>query len=503
MRLLVGFDGDTWHHERVALYPLVFGDAEEWWILTADGDQYLEKRSDWVYVLELRDGVLPRGISGPVVQFGEAIGTAMMKEFVLQARRGVRVLRAEKGVPEHLGGEFGVEPSAFLTWEGVAKPLGADLSLRALRDRLVGPQLPERSPQSKGGQVAEEESGAQDIDGDPAPFEPGEGHVWLCDEVSPHGSGFFGRTVEMRAGDVVLEDRGVHKTDRGLLLSVRRVPTRDLAGFARDFRAQVMDITRAGPDDPGPDLRERLGRPREEPPKVQAAAEKVKEEWPESTGDPRTLCVDTDPLGTRFKDWRNVCHESWSEPLPGSPVLGPSTSLRLCYVYLQNGGDPHRWMELWCREHGLSKSDRVYHEMKTLISAIYIGGTFDQVNLGGLAMVEVLARRAQAISQAYKQGANGKPNFSAADLFLGEDVGADGVTNEITEYAVQRAKQRNALDVAAGKAFVGKAANFGGGGGADDDGAGVMIDSGSPAGRGRGGGRGRARRQKAPAPVDS
>ena len=56
------------------------------------------------------------------------------------------------------------------------------------------------------------------------------------------------------------------------------------------------------------------------------------------------------------------------------------------------------------------------------------------------------------------------------DLFLSEEGEADGVTNEITEYAVQRAKQKNALEGAAGKAFVGKPSNFGGGGGADDDG---------------------------------
>ena len=330
----------------------------------------------------------------------------------------------------------------------------------------------------------------------------GADHVWLCDEVSHHGSGFFGRTLEMRDSDVVVGDRGIHKTERGLVLSVRRVPTKDVPDFARDFRERVLDIVR-GPVDAPLDLRTRLGRPKQVGFKGEPAEAAEKEEWPQTTGDPRTLCVDTDPFGTRFKDWRSVCYESWSEPMPGSPVLGPATALKLCYVYFQNGGDPHRWLELWCRDHGLTKTDRVYHEMKTLISAIYVGGTFDQINVGGLAMVEVLVRRAQAISQAYKQGVNGKPNLSAADLFLGEEGGADGVTNEITEYAVQLAKQKNALEVASGKAFTGKAGNSYAASADDDDGGGHVAGGASPGARGRGRGRGRAQRQMAPTPAES
>ena len=56
------------------------------------------------------------------------------------------------------------------------------------------------------------------------------------------------------------------------------------------------------------------------------------------------------------------------------------------------------WLQVWMRDRGISLSYRVCHEICVLLEAIYVGGTFDQLNMASLALFEVLARGSNASS---------------------------------------------------------------------------------------------------------
>ena len=231
-------------------------------------------------------------------------------------------------------------------------------------------------------------------------------------------------------------------------------------------------------------------------------------DWPTATGDSRTLCVDTDAYQCRFKDWRDCCQESWDEPYENSPVPGPLTVLKFCWMTYRHGGDILRWFDNFCATHGITPQDRVHHEVNTIVLAIYHGATFDQVNLGGLVSYEILMRRLQAICQAYERGRQGKPNFGAADLFTELDEGAGGVVPALKEFVVQKARHRNALETAATRLSSGggardsdtAAAASGDGRDGDDGGSAPAAAARGAGAKGRGKGRSRGTRTRAPAP---
>eukprot|EP00959_Pyramimonas_sp_CCMP1952_P039934 834952-Pyramimonas_sp.AAC.1 len=66
---------------------------------------------------------------------------------------------------------------------------------------------------------------------------------------------------------------------------------------------------------------------------------------------------------------------------------------------------------------GLGQNDRVVHELRTIVEALYQGGVYDQLNMGGLMMVEVLTRRVAAVVDAYSDPT--KPSWTNARFFEG------------------------------------------------------------------------------------
>ena len=137
------------------------------------------------------------------------------------------------------------------------------------------------------------------------------------------------------------------------------------------------------------------------------------------------------------------------------------------------------------------------------MNCFLLAGTYDQLNVGALASFELLARRAQAIAQAYKHGSGGKPNFGTANLFMGEDAGEDGVTVGMKHYISKQAKEVNELETITLRALtvVGRTKD------SDDTGADAPPagqPAGSSGGPGGGGARGRGNRRnpmRAPAPT--
>ena len=68
----------------------------------------------------------------------------------------------------------------------------------------------------------------------------------------------------------------------------------------------------------------------------------------EGTEDVRTLWIDYDEHGERFKPWREVCKESYLPNLTDRESQGPITTLNLIKHWLKNGGDPRLWFQNFC-----------------------------------------------------------------------------------------------------------------------------------------------------------
>ena len=94
-----------------------------------------------------------------------------------------------------------------------------------------------------------------------------------------------------------------------------------------------------------------------------------------------------------------------------SSLLGPPTCLAVCRKMQRHGGDPKRWFQEWAKEIGLSRKDRAWHEVNSIIELLYVAGTFDQLNMGANACLEVATRRLLQYVEAYAHGAVGRaPN---------------------------------------------------------------------------------------------
>ena len=159
------------------------------------------------------------------------------------------------------------------------------------------------------------------------------------------------------------------------------VRARDLDSWQR--KRQLLDERSGGTEAPADELlREHECLPR----MIQLAQERKVEE------DLRTLWIDRDDQGQRFKEWKKVCSESGEERQADSPVAGPPSCLTVWKQMHHHGGNPKLWMHLWMKELGESGKDRLYHEVTTLVEILYQGGA--------VASLEIALRRLIAIVKA-------------------------------------------------------------------------------------------------------
>ena len=105
------------------------------------------------------------------------------------------------------------------------------------------------------------------------------------------------------------------------------------------------------------------------------------------------------------------------------------------------------------RGKNIARTERVYHELEVLIEAFYVGGTFDQLNLGCLMGYEVLARRIQTIVDAYVTDP-AHPSWANAKYFSGVSSADDLVAPELRRYVTKRAKDETEIDTARGRSRI-------------------------------------------------
>ncbi|CAK0879749.1 unnamed protein product [Prorocentrum cordatum] len=414
-RLLVRFVGDEWAHERVLLWPVHLDRRHECWVIeSADGDRYVERRADWVWHVSLLHGW-----------------------------------------PENFRGN-GEEPTSMVDWHG--DECGLDIGvLEAARRRLRGKRplaTGARVPESPGDEAASRPVLA------PPPLE-GEESVLLVAEVQAGGGFRLGDEVAPGPEDVQAGPKVIARRPDGRPVLCERVPVSEVERWrAQEFdNAGRMAAPLPAPLSPPPaeeagrpspfDLREALAdRPREE---VGGTPTPREETAGPAADDVRTTAVEWNEQGVRFKEWRRAVGESSSEALDGCELRGAGTALHLCHRFTQHGGDPKTWMSNFCREYGVSQRDRTWHELNCLVTIFWLVATFDALNLGGLACLEVAARRVAQISEAYRV-APGQPAALEAGRFLtGTSDPFDVVSPELRNFANRAARDESERLAALGR----------------------------------------------------
>ena len=163
------------------------------------------------------------------------------------------------------------------------------------------------------------------------------------------------------------------------------------------------------------------------------------------------MWVDWDRHSERYKAWRDVCAESTEEELDAKRIDGAATSLHMCKAMERQGGDPRAWLERWLREKRVENSDRVGHELRCLTDSLYLAGTVDQLNLGGLHCMETICRRIAAIVEAY--ATPGKPSWEHARFYSGVASSEEVVAPALRSQVVRRLKDEADLYSARSRAL--------------------------------------------------
>lgn len=360
--LAVFYEDDTFWHERLVLWRL---SDKVWYILTPDGDLYPENLA-----CEGGDGpnrVKVKGIDfkywsrvgGRSYRFAKPLDSdAELRKFIKQA------YKEAEAVP---GFEAEWRPSHIVDVKGALQSSETFLSSLLVTHRMHGKGPGLRAGGGVEMEVIASDDGAASVR---AICLPGPSKVWVVTEqMDGHMIGEMAMVDP--AKDLMI---GPHT---GLI----KVPS----GW---MKAELVESTEA------PDFIEARR------PTTSAAslpAPHASEGADEGSADARTLLVDYDNHGIRYKEWRSVAHESKEYGYPDWPHEGPATVLHMVKHMLKFGGDPKLWLELWCRQKSISEQDRVKHELRCLMEVLYYGGTYDQLNMPVLASFESVARRVQCI----------------------------------------------------------------------------------------------------------
>ena len=466
-------DDPGWWHERLIAAP-VFSDS--YIVLTGDNDLYMEAVSDWEEILDISGASeYPDLGRRHVVQFAEALEPAELLEVF---RDGSDLAATEQAAQPLL--VPALSATAGIDWDGRALQLPRRPLLDGVLRRIRG-KRPDLRP---GGAQS-----ALPLEDSPRLLPPPDRNWYVVDSLADPG--IFGKEVELNHFDLVLGDRALHTLRSGEVVSCAALSVEEVVGLRPPRPAAAAPLARGHGDtfdeNEEVDLRRRLGRP------VVPAEESMAKDDSAAIEDVRTLWVDVDSHGIRYKAWREVCHESHSERYSDSPVEGPSTMLNLSKFMERHGGNPRLWFEQFTRSKALTGADRVYHEVRVISECFYVAGTFDQVNLGGLVLLEVLARRLQAIIDAHSGPPGIKPSWEAARLFAGQEAPDDAVDPALRAYVARKAKDEAEVEHSRHRA---RQLRGGGGAGATADGEGGVDGAAAPDGRGRG--RGRGGRSRAP-----
>ncbi|CAK0827885.1 unnamed protein product, partial [Prorocentrum cordatum] len=234
--------------------------------------------------------------------------------------------------------------------------------------------------------------------------------VWMLRE--PLGQTRFGEVIELTELDPVWGDQALSKGSDGHGRA-RLVGPSDVEALAEGRRQLLRDtlelpaIAVAGTGEAAPWRSDRalaLRAPSHAPPPKaagsDAGARPVEAEACRAVAVPRRLrrlrtrglCGSTWAFtGSAARRGGNVARESSTEVYDDTPLEGPCAVLHLLKHMERFGGDPRNWVDKWCLEDRIGKSDRTFHELETLVVALMTGGSFEKICRRVQLIIDALA----------------------------------------------------------------------------------------------------------------
>ncbi|CAK0825411.1 unnamed protein product, partial [Prorocentrum cordatum] len=438
MRVLVQYSSDPgWTHERVLCWPTA-SDLSEWMVYTAGNHLYPEGRADYTSVVKWTGKrVYPPGTTN-VVAFSRPLTD---EELLSVVKRG----RGE-AIADH-GNAAATWAGTGVTWTGrrLAVPDVMAVDAPRVERRLRGKQVRPAEAEAAA-PLADADGGAGATGPRPPPPEELPPGTWVLSSLD--GGADFGLEVRLSPNAVVRGRCGVDQDPRGEWFPIEFV-TDDAMERWREDKLVAADKLRPAREA----LEERLFPGRE----AGAGGTATPPPEPEGGGlgpecvathereDLRTCWIDTDETGARFKEWRKVVQESTQEIFSDSSIRGPPACLEICRKMYRHGGAPKMWFQEWCKEQGVTRKDRAYHEVQTFIEVLYLAGTYDQLNMGALASLEVVSRRLLQYVEAYAHGAE-NANWGAAKHLGGTTNPLDLVPDALRSYASRLSKEEQELE---------------------------------------------------------
>ena len=425
-KVIVWYSDDSVYHERVLLWKT--GEST-WYIVTPDHDVYVEDFNDPAngparfHIKGLHFKYYSR-LSHGVYRFDDELSEDELKKFIEEAL-------------DDLGYDV-LPPGAWCP--GFARVGKNQVSL----SKMLGQRVVPRAVKSRGKGVMDGPvPGLQGLTADLAPelvsevfpIDPAPpGKIWVS----------FGGPGDMATLSEVLVSKG-QGIRTGSLEGLAHIDGQWLHVRLIDEQQFNSLVSKGNAPTPSARLARDLGVE-----EASGSQEKAATSGEQMSEDARTLYVDYDDEGERFKEWRQVTLESREYNYKDWPLDGPMTTHHFIKHTYRHGGDPKRWLSEWMRAKQIQEGDRISFEMKILIESLYIAGTYDQLNVSGLASVEILVRRIQAIVDAYSAGPI--PDWNSAKIMTLYRSPEDAISPQLKTWAARRNKEE--LDLAQTRAKV-------------------------------------------------
>ena len=156
----------------------------------------------------------------------------------------------------------------------------------------------------------------------------------------------------------------------------------------------------------------------------------------------RTLWVDWDSHEELSKAWREI-GRACQEAIPDGHFEGVTTALHLCPAVERQGGDPRRWLTSGLLEKMVDPADRVAQMLRSLTDTLHLAGVVDQVNVGGLPVLELVCHRTVVIVEAYATSAT--PSWEHAKFYVGAATAEEVMAPALRSYVLKRAMDEQHL----------------------------------------------------------
>jgi hypothetical protein len=174
-----------------------------------------------------------------------------------------------------------------------------------------------------------------------------------------------------------------------------------------------------------------------------------------SSDDARTLSVNFEADGTRYRDYRDSVSLLSTTDWKQFPVTGPRTVKWLCTFFKTNNITPTQWHKNWRHILKLQITDPGVSEHEIFCRVLECSICYDQLNVSELGGIEILARRFQLHEERYRlklidaeRGA-GKTgiDYDDAIIFMGgsRDRGCAAICPALLDHVAEQAKQEAAI----------------------------------------------------------